>query len=185
MAHIQIIVGSTRPGRVGRKITDWFAKDLILPVGTTVEIIDLAEINLPMLDEPMSAMMNQYSKDHTKEWSDIIAKADGYVWVTPEYNHGVPASLKNAIDYLYIEWQYKPVAFVGYGGLGAARAIEHLVGISSELSMFPLKSRYHVLDVWSAINDDGSIKPEHIRGDANALLAEVVKVADATKSLRA
>lgn len=184
MAHIQVIVGSTRPSRSGRKIADWFKKQAKVPAGTTVEIIDLADVNLPLLDEPVSAMMNQYSKDHTKKWADIVGKADGYVWVTPEYNHSTSAALKNAIDYLYKEWTYKPVAFVGYGGMGATRAIEHLVNVASELSMFPLKPRYHVLDVWSAINEDGSVKPELIRGDASAVLVEVAKVAEATKSLR-
>ncbi|HPD99130.1 NAD(P)H-dependent oxidoreductase [Candidatus Saccharibacteria bacterium] len=184
MAHIQVIVGSTRPGRVGRNVADWFMSQAQIPAGSTVEIIDLADINLPMLDEPKSAMMDQYSKDHTKSWSQIISKADGYVWVTPEYNHGTSAVLKNAIDYLYKEWAYKPVAFVGYGGMGATRAIEHLVNIASELRMFPLKSRYHVLDVWAAFNNDGSIKPELVRGDASSLLSEVTKVSDATKSLR-
>lgn len=184
MAHIQVIVGSTRPGRVGRKVADWFLAQAQIPAGSTIEIVDLADINLPLLDEPMSAMMNQYSKDHTKEWAKIVSKADGYVWVTPEYNHSTSAALKNAIDYLYKEWTYKPVAFVGYGGMGATRAIEHLVNVASELSMFPLKSRYHVLDVWSAFNENGSIKPELIRGDASAVLSEVVKVAVATKSLR-
>jgi len=185
MAHIQVIVGSTRPGRSGRKVADWFLSNADVPTGSTVELIDLADIGLPLLDEPISAMNNQYSKEHTKQWSEIVAKADGYVWVTPEYNHGTSAALKNAIDYLYKEWTYKPVAFVGYGGMGATRAIESLVVTSSELSMFPLKSRYHVLDVWSAINDDGSIKPELVRGNASAVLAEVAKVSDATKSLRA
>ena len=184
MAHIQVIVGSTRPGRSGRKIADWFLANADAPAGSTIELIDLADINLPLLDEPISAMNNQYSKDHTKQWSDTVAKADGFVWVTPEYNHGTSAALKNAIDYLYKEWTYKPVAFVGYGGMGATRAIESLVVTASELSMFPLKSRYHVIDVWSAINDDGSVKPELIRGNASAVLAEVAKVADATNSLR-
>lgn len=184
MAHIQIIVGSTRPARSGRKVADWFVSQAEVPAGSTVEVIDLAEINLPMLDEPISAMQNKYSKEHTKEWSKIISKADGYVWVTAEYNHGAPASLKNAIDYLYHEWTYKPVAFVGYGGMGGTRAIEHLISTASELSMFPLKPRYHVLDVWASFNEDGSIKAEHIRGDASMMLAEVVKVANATQSLR-
>jgi NAD(P)H-dependent FMN reductase len=185
MAHIQVIVGSTRPGRSGRKIADWFLQQAQVPAGTTVELIDLADINLPLLDEPMSAMMNQYSKDHTKEWSNIISKADGYVFVTPEYNHGVSGALKNAIDYLYHEWGYKPVAFVGYGGMGATRAIESLVVTSSELKMFPLKSRVHVIDVWSAVDADGNVDPALVRGDATELLKEVVTVAEATKSLRA
>lgn len=184
MAHIQIIVGSTRPGRIGRKVADWFVSNADVPAGSTIEVVDLAEVNLPMLDEPKSAMMNQYSKDHTKKWAETVSKADGYVWVTPEYNHSTSAALKNAIDYLYKEWTYKPVAFVGYGGMGATRAIEHLVNVASELSMFPLKHRYHILDVWAAINKDGSLKPELIRGDASAVLAEVAKVAEATKLLR-
>ena len=185
MAHIQIIVGSTRPTRSGRKVADWFLSQANIPANTTVEIVDLADIDLPLLDESFSAMMNQYSKEHTKKWSKLVGKADGYIWVTPEYNHSTSAALKNAIDYLYSEWNYKPVAFVGYGGMGATRAIEHLVNVASELSMFPLKNRYHVLDVWSAFNEDGSIKPELIRGDASAVLAEVVKVANATQGLRA
>ncbi|MCU0667069.1 MAG: NAD(P)H-dependent oxidoreductase [Patescibacteria group bacterium] len=184
MAHIQVIVGSTRPGRVGRTVADWFLANAKVPAGSTAELVDLKDINLPLLDEPISAMNDKYSKDHTKEWSKTVSKADGFVWVTPEYNHGTSAALKNAIDYLYKEWTYKPVAFVGYGGMGGTRAIESLVVTASELSMFPLKSRYHVLDVWSAINEDGSIKPENIRGNATNLLAEVAKVADATKSLR-
>lgn len=184
MAHIQIIVGSTRPSRVGRKVADYFVSQAQVPKDSTIEIIDLADINLPLLDEPVSAMNDQYSKDHTKEWSEIISRGDGYVWVTPEYNHGVNGALKNAIDYLYKEWKYKPVSFVGYGGLGAARSIEHLVGSASELSMFPLKTRYHVIDVWSAFDQDGTIKPENIKGNASAVLAEIAKVVDATKSLR-
>lgn len=184
MAHIQVIVGSTRPGRSGRKVADWFLKQAEVPAGSTVEVVDLADSNLPLLDEPISAMNNQYSKEHTIRWSELISKSDGYVFVTPEYNHGVSGALKNAIDYLYKEWTYKPVAFVGYGGMGATRSIEHLVNIASELSMFPLKSRYHVLDVWAAINEDGSVKPELTRGNASAVLAEVAKVADATQSLR-
>lgn len=184
MAHIQIIVGSTRPTRVGRKIADWFVGQAEVPAGSTIEIIDLADINLPLLDEPMSAMTGQYSKDHTKAWSEIINKADGYVFVTPEYNHSTSGALKNAIDYLYTEWAYKPVAFVGYGGMGGTRAIEHLVGIASELKMFPLKSRVHILDVWSALDENDQVKPELARGNPSALLEEVATVAEATKSLR-
>jgi NAD(P)H-dependent FMN reductase len=184
MAHIQVIVGSTRPGRVGRPVADWFISQAQIPDGVTLELIDINEVNLPLLDEPISAMNDKYSKDHTKEWSKTISKADGYIWVTPEYNHGVNGALKNAIDYLYKEWKYKPVSFVGYGGLGAARAIEHLVSTASELSMFPLKNRYHIIDVWSAFDEKGGIKPENIRGNANAVVSEVAKVADATKSLR-
>jgi NAD(P)H-dependent FMN reductase len=185
MAHIQVIVGSTRPGRVGNKVAEWFLAQADVPAGSTVEVIDLLDVDLPMLDEAMPAMYGQYANDHTKKWSAQISKADAYVWVTPEYNHAPSPALLNAINYLKQEWSYKPVAFVGYGGMGATRAIEHLVGVASELSMFALNPRYHVLDVWAAFNEDGSAKPELVRGDATKVLAEVAKVADATKSLRA
>jgi len=113
MAHIQIIIGSTRPGRVAKKITDWYMDKLELPAGSTVELVDLQDINLPFLDEAMPASMGQYQNEHTKKFAELIAKADGYIWVTPEYNHAPSPVLLNAISFLKNEWQYKPVAFVG------------------------------------------------------------------------
>jgi NAD(P)H-dependent FMN reductase len=185
MAHIQVIVGSTRPGRVGRKIADWYVGSLELPAGTTVEIVDLAEVALPFLDEVMPAMYGQYANDHTKKWAATIAKADGYVFVTPEYNHAPSPALLNAISYLKAEWAYKPVAFVGYGTVGAARAIEHLVSVASELSMVPLRERVWVNEPWATVNEAGDVDTDAVKGgDPTGQIAELVKWADATKSLR-
>ena len=146
MAHIQVIVGSTRPGRTGRKIADWYVDGLEIPAGSTVELIDLADVNLPFLDEAMPAMYGQYANDHTKKWAETIGKADGYVFVTPEYNHAPSPALLNAISYLSAEWKFKPVAFVGYGSIGGARAIQVLVGSASELNMVPVRERVSVIE---------------------------------------
>lgn len=184
MAHIQVIVGSTRPGRVGRKIADWYINDLEIPAGTTIEIVDLVDAKLPLLDEAMPAMYGQYSEDHTKSWSKTIAKADGYIWVTPEYNHAPSPALLNAISYLKKEWAYKPVAFVSYGTMGGARAIEDLVSVSSELSMVPLRERVSILEPWVSVSEDGTVSADYVKGDKNGQIAELVKWAEATKSLR-
>ena len=184
MAHIQVIVGSTRPGRVGRKIADWYVDGLEIPAGSTVELIDLAEVNLPFLDEAMPAMYGQYANDHTKKWAETIGKADGYVFVTPEYNHAPSPALLNAISYLNAEWKFKPVAFVGYGSIGGARAIQVLVGSASELNMVPVRERISVIEPWISVAEDGAINADYVKGDKNAQLASVVNWAEATKSLR-
>lgn len=184
MAHIQVIVGSTRPGRVGRKIADWYVKDLKLPADATVEIVDLADINLPLLDEAMPAMYGQYTNDHTKKWAELIGRADGYVWITPEYNHAPSAALLNAISYLKNEWSFKPVAFTGYGTMGGTRAIEDLVSVSSELSMIPLRKRVSILEPWVSVSEDGEVSADYVKGDKNGQIASLVKWVEGVKSLR-
>lgn len=185
MAHIQIIVGSTRPGRVGKKIADWYVDGLRLPAGSTVEVVDLAEVNLPLLDEAMPAMYGQYQNEHTKKWAATIAKADGFVFITPEYNHAPSPALLNAISYLSAEWKYKPVAFVGYGSMGGARAIQVLVGAASELNMIAVRDRVSVLEPWASVSEAGEITQEFVKGDKNAQITAVVTWAEGTKSLRA
>lgn len=185
MAHIQVIVGSTRPGRVGRKIADWYVDGLEVPAGSTIEVVDLADVNLPFLDEAMPAMYGQYANEHTKEWAATIAKADGYVFVTPEYNHAPSPALLNAISYLSAEWKFKPVAFVGYGTLGATRAVQTLVGSASELNMIPVRDRVAVLEPWASVSDAGEVTEDFVKGDKNAQIAAVVNWAEGTKSLRA
>ncbi len=171
--HIQIIVGTTRPNRVGRTIADWVLTQTKNRDDMTFEIVDLAEVNLPLYDEPRSAMVNDYEHEHTKKWSETIKKADGYIWVSAEYNHAVPPSLTNAIAYLNHEWKHKPVAFVGYGGLGAARAVEQLISIANELRMVSIRDRVHIVDVWSAIDEDGNVKPEFVKNDPQTMLDEL------------
>lgn len=142
MTRIAIIVGSTRPGRngdvdgiprkggdVGRWVHDLAAKR----GDADFALVDLAEIDLPMFDEPFTPLMGRYTRPHTMAWSQLIDSYDGYVFVTPEYNHGPSAALKNAIDYLYAEWADKAAGFVGYGVHGGARAVEQLRSTMGEL----------------------------------------------------
>ena len=135
MTKIAIILGSTRPGRNGKQVADWVLAQAAQRQDADVELVDLADYVLPHLDEPMSAMSGQYSNDHTRRWSEKIAQFDGYIFVTPEYNHSTSGVLKNAIDYLYSEWNNKAAALVGYGGVGGARAIEHLRLVLAELQV--------------------------------------------------
>jgi NAD(P)H-dependent FMN reductase len=132
---IGIILGSTRPGRNGKAVADWVLDKAQARIGADYDLIDLADHPLPHMDEPMSPMLGQYAGEHTKAWAATIAPYDGYVFVTPEYNHSTSAVLKNAIDYLYAEWTNKAAAFVSYGSVGGARAIEHLRAVCSELQI--------------------------------------------------
>jgi NAD(P)H-dependent FMN reductase len=132
---IAIILGSTRPGRKGKDVADWVADKAAERTGAEYELVDLADNPLPHIDEPMPPTLGQYAGEHTKAWAEKIASYDGFVFVTPEYNHSTSGVLKNAIDYLYAEWNNKAAAFVSYGSLGGARAIEHLRGITSELQI--------------------------------------------------
>ena len=182
--HIQIIIGSTRPGRLAEPLADWFIKNAQKNTKASFELIDLADFELPLLDEPTPAGSKKYTKEHTKKWSETISRADAFVLVTPEYNHGTSAALKNALDYLYFEWKYKPVTFLGYGGMGGTRAIEQLISNCVELNMFPLQKRVHVTEPWSAIDDNGQVKPEFVKGNIDSTIEALISVAEATKSLR-
>lgn len=132
---IAIILGSTRPGRNGKAVADWVLEKASERTGAHYELVDLADYPLPHLDEAVPPSFGQYQNDHTKAWAEKIAGFDGFIFVTPEYNHSTSAVLKNAIDYLYAEWNNKAAAFVSYGSLGGARAIEHLRGVASELQI--------------------------------------------------
>jgi NAD(P)H-dependent FMN reductase len=138
---IAIILGSTRPGRNGKAVADWVLEKSATRTGAKYEIVDLADYPLPHLDEAMPPSLGQYANDHTKAWAATIASYDGFIFVTPEYNHSTSGVLKNAIDYLYGEWNNKAAAFVSYGGLGGARAIEHLRAISSELQIAHVRTQ--------------------------------------------
>jgi NAD(P)H-dependent FMN reductase len=138
--RIAIILGSTRPGRNGKAVADWVlaqAQDR----DATYELIDLADHPLPLFDEAIPPAAGKYQNEHTKKWANTIAPYDGYVFVTPEYNHSTSGVLKNAIDYLYREWNDKAAAFVGYGALGGGRAIEHLRGMAGELQLADVRTQ--------------------------------------------
>jgi NAD(P)H-dependent FMN reductase len=132
---LAIILGSTRPGRNGKAVADWVLAKAKERTSADYELIDLADYVLPHLDEAMPPTTGRYAEEHTKAWSAKISEFDGYIFVTPEYNHSTSGVLKNAIDYLYSEWNNKAAAFASYGGLGGTRAIEHLRAISSELQL--------------------------------------------------
>src|SRR3954462_1948767 len=126
MLRIAIILGSTRPGRNGEAVAKWAHEIAKKRSDAIFELVDIKDFNLPLLDEPVPPSMGQYSKEHTKKWAAKIATFDGFVFVTPEYNHGTSGALKNAIDFLFAEWNDKAAGFVGYGSMGGARAIENL-----------------------------------------------------------
>lgn len=141
MIKIGIILGSTRPNRNGEQVANWVYEIASQRDDAEFELIDLRDYPLPHLDEPMSASFGQYQHEHTQVWAEKIASFDGFVMVTPEYNHSTSGVLKNAIDFLYKEWNNKAVGFVSYGGVGGARAAEHLRLICGELMMADVRQQ--------------------------------------------
>ena len=135
MIRIAILTGSTRPGRVNEAVARWVYDLANQRTDAEFELVDIKDFNLPLLDEPVPPSQGQYSKAHTKRWAAKIASFDGFVFVTPEYNHGISGALKNAIDFLYAEWNNKAAGFVGYGSAGGARAVEHLRLVMAELQV--------------------------------------------------
>lgn len=135
---LQIVIGSTRPGRIGPSIAAWFAEKAREHGDFEVEVVDLADFGLPIFDEPHHPMQRRYTQPHTKAWSASVDRADAIVFVHPEYNHSINGALKNAIDYLHGEWAHKPVSFVSYGGAsGGLRAVQALKPVVSALKMYP------------------------------------------------
>ena len=132
---IAIILGSTRPGRNGEAVAKWVLEQASSRTAADYRLVDLADFPLPHFDEPMSPAYGPSTKDDVQIWAETIAAYDGFVFVTPEYNHSTSAVLKNAIDYLYAEWNNKAAAFVSYGSVGGARAVEHLRAVASELQI--------------------------------------------------
>lgn len=156
MINIKIIAGSTRPGKFNVQPARWITEIAKKREDMNAELLDLSEINLPFLDEPVPPMMQNYSKEHTKQWSAKISEADGFVFVTPEYNHSYSPALKNALDFLFAEWNYKPVTFVSYGSLaGGSRAVEHLRSVVAELRMYDLREQIMLPNYWENLNEKG------------------------------
>jgi NAD(P)H-dependent FMN reductase len=141
MTRIGIILGSTRPNRNGEQVARWVYDNAALRSDAEFELVDLRDYPLPHLDEPLPPSLGQYQNDHTRQWADKIASFDGFVIVTPEYNHSTSGVLKNAIDYLYAEWNNKAVGFVSYGAVGGARAAEHLRLVAGELQMADVRQQ--------------------------------------------
>jgi len=139
--NIAIITGSTRPGRNGAAVAAWVHELASSRTDADYELVDIADFDLPLLDEPVPASMGQYQNAHTQAWASKIAEFDGFIFVTPEYNHATSGALKNAIDYIYAEWNNKAAALVGYGSLGGARAVEGLRLILAELQIADVRAQ--------------------------------------------
>lgn len=184
---LQVIVASTRPGRIGRAFGEWTAEVARDHGAFEVELVDLAEVGLPFLDEPNHPRLGRYEHQHTKDWSATVSRADAFVWVTPEYNHSYNAVLKNAIDFLHDEWAHKAVGFVSYGGVAAGtRAVQHLKPVATVLRMTPISAAVSVPFAAGALDDDGVVEPNEpmVRGAA-AMLDELAAQTEALAPRRA
>jgi NAD(P)H-dependent FMN reductase len=182
---LQIIVASTRPGRVGRPVADWLEARAKEQGGFEVEVVDLSEVNLPFFDEPRHPRLGNYEHDHTKAWSATVTRGDAYVFVTPEYNYGFNAVLKNALDFLSSEWSFKPALILSYGGVSAGtRAAQMLKQVLAALRMVVVGD-ISIPFVAQFQKDDGSIDANETLDDsARAMLDELLRVQCHTASLR-
>jgi NAD(P)H-dependent FMN reductase len=179
-----VLIASTRPGRAGLPVGRWIIEQAEAHGGFEVEAIDLAELGLPFMDEPKHPRFGEYENDHTNAWSATVDALDAFVFVMPEYNHGVTAPLKNAFDFLHTEWRHKAVALVSYGGVAAGtRAAEQMRQIVGALNM-PVAASMPIPFVASFI-EDGELKPNDVmKRAAPALLDELERFEQASRSLR-
>ncbi len=169
MVTIGVIIGSTRPNRNGEQVARWVLDTANRRDDAAFELVDLRDYPLPHLDEPLPPSMGQYQNDHTQEWAATVASFDGFVMVTPEYNHGTSGVLKNALDYLYAEWNNKAVGFVSYGAAGGARAVEHLRLVAGELQMADVRQQV-VLSLITEFENFSVFRP----GDYNVAALETL-----------
>ena len=182
---IGVILGSTRPGRNGKGVADWVIAHTADRPGATYELVDLADYPLPLLDEPAPASTQQYTKEHTKRWADKVAEFDGYIFVSPEYNHSTSGVLKNALDFLNAEWNNKAAALVTYGSVGGARAAEHLRAILSELQVAHVRQQM-TFSLFTDFTDFTTFTPGPQHDDFLPLMLNQLEAwAGALKTLRA
>jgi NAD(P)H-dependent FMN reductase len=185
MPLLHVIVASTRKQRVGLAVADWFFKHALEHGAFEVELVDLKTVNLPMLDEPHHPRFQRYEHAHTKVWSATIARADAFVFVTPEYNYGSPPALVNAIDYLWKEWQYKPAGFVSYGGIsGGTRSVQMTKQIVTTLKMVPIPEAVTISFVQQLMKDGVFDATDKHTGAIKPMLDELARWSDALSVLR-
>jgi NAD(P)H-dependent FMN reductase len=187
MAVLTIVIASTRPGRTGLPIGQWFIARAEARGGFEIRVVDLADLALPFLDEPNHPRFRKYTKQHTKDWSATVDASDAFVFVTPEYNFGYPATLKNAIDFLHQEWQYKPVGFVSYGGVAAGtRSVQQMKQVVTALKMTPLFEAVNIPFHTQFIDDEGVVNAnETMEKAADVMLDELARTEAALRPLRA
>lgn len=183
---LQVITASTRPGRRGAAVAEWIRQVAVAHQGFEVETVDLLQQALPLLDEPNHPSLQTYTQPHTLAWSRRVARADAFVIVLPEYNHSYPAALKNALDYLFVEWADKPVGMVSYGGVSAGlRAAGALKPVLLALRMVPILVAVAIPNVSDFIDEQGVFAPEerHNRGGQD-MLDEILRLASVLVPLR-
>jgi NAD(P)H-dependent FMN reductase len=184
MIKIAVIVGTTRPDRKALDVAQWVMGIAGKRSDASYELVDIQDANLPLLDEPVPASMNQYSKPHTKAWAAKIDPFDGFVFVTPEYNHGISGSLKNAIDFLYKEWNNKAAGFVGYGSAGGVRAVESLRLVMGELMVADVRAQV-MLSLFTDFENFTTFKPAAMHEKAvNTMLDQLVTWSRAMQTVR-
>ena len=182
--RVAIVTGSTRPGRNNLAVAEWVYRVARHRKDAEFELVDIADYELPLLDEPMPPILGQYIQPHTKVWAERIASFDAYVFVTPEYNHSTSAALKNAIDYLYREWLNKAAGFVSYGGHGGVRAVEHLRLILAELMVATVRGQV-ALSLFTDFEGFRTFKPgPHRESELHAMLDQVIAWGRALRTVR-
>jgi NAD(P)H-dependent FMN reductase len=184
MLKIAIIIGSTRPGRKSEAVARWVYDIAAKRSDASFEVVDIAAFDLPLLDEALPPIMNRYEKAHTKAWAAKIATFDAFVFVTPEYNHSTSGALKNAIDFLFREWNDKAAGFVGYGGVGGARAVEHLRLVMGEIKVAAVRAQV-ALSMFTDFENFSTLKPgPHQEAAVNAMLDDLVAWGLALRAMR-
>src|SRR5262249_24378913 len=183
---LQIFIASTRPGRKGEAVARWFETRARQHGKFEIEIVDLKEVNLPLMNEPEHPRFKKYQHDHTKAWSARVSRADAFVFVTPEYNYSSPPSLVNAMDYLVHEWAYKPVGFVSYGGVsGGTRSVQMTKLLVTGLKMMLMTEAVHLPFFTKDFAQDGTFAPDEAQATAGAaMLDELLRWTNALATLR-
>lgn len=185
MLRVAIILGSTRPERNGEAVAKWVYEMVKKRNDAEFELVDVRDFDLPLLDEPIPPSQGKYSKEHTKTWAAKINSFDAYIFVTAEYNHGIPGALKNAIDFLYKEWNNKVAGFVSYGSVGGVRSVEQLRLVMAELQIATVRAQV-TLSLFADFENFSTFKPAaHNEKSLNIMLDQVIAWGEAMKSLRA
>lgn len=185
MLRLNVVIGSTRPGRVGEPVARWFVEAATKHAGFDVHLSDLAAFNLPIFDEPNHPRMQQYEHEHTKRWAADVDAADAYVFVVPEYNYGPTPALLNALNYVYTEWTYKPAGFVSYGGIsGGLRSVQMTKLTLTTLKIMPLLEQVTIPMVNEHLKDGRFHPNEHHESGALAMLDELKIWAEALAGIR-
>ena len=184
LVTIGIVLGSVRPGRAGEAVARWVHEVAERHGGADYELVDLREVDLPPLDEELAPLLGRYARPHTLRWAERIRPFDGYVFVTPEYNHGMPGALKNAIDFLYAEWNNKAAAFVSYGSEGGVRAVEQLRQVMAQVRIADVGASV-TLNLATDFVDYARFRPQHFREEAaHTMLADLISWSTALRTVR-